>query len=327
MSLVEDTLGLSSSSSNTHGTSALLSQKLDQAQEALQNFIQTRAPNSIRQSTLLGFLSNPNAPKVFIWTVVKLIQILSVIYLYYLIAPFPYTPVESSEPTQETVQSLTLSIVGFYVLLGAAVGWLLLNQLAKPSLGGIPTKRDQEVSSQAPGGLLMRLLLHSAWTAVGFYIWLMALQILAPTRVAILEYIEYFVAIVMGGLLKWKNSRPVQFENVGLLLGALFLFSLSITSEQANFTRYELIFQINTIRFDGILSHAWGIVLLLAAIVCNLLRKNHARRLSADLGSVRLLGIQLGGRRLFWASLACGGALLLPMIFINFVIVCACFIH
>src|SRR3989338_271450 len=162
MSLVEDTLGLSSSSSNTHGTSALLSQKLDQAQEALQNFIQTGAPNSIRQSSLLGFLSNPTAPKVFVWIVVKLVQLLSIIYLYYLVAPFPYTSVESSEPTQsEPIQSITLSIVGFYVLLGAAVGWLLLNQIAKPSLGGIPTKRDQEVSSQAPGALLMRLLLHS----------------------------------------------------------------------------------------------------------------------------------------------------------------------
>jgi hypothetical protein len=106
-----------------------------------------------------------------------------------------------------------------------------------------------------------------------------------------------------------------------LLLGSLFLFSLSITSEQVTLSRYELFFQLHSIKFDGILSHSWGLLLLLAAIVCNLLRKNHLRRLSSDLGATRLFGFQFGGRRLFWISLAFAAVLQLPLIFINLIMV------
>jgi zinc transporter 5/7 len=111
-----------------------------------------------------------------------------------------------------------------------------------------------------------------------------------------------------------------QFEHIGLLLGGLFLFVLSFTGEQMPFSRTELLFQLHSIRLDGILSHTWGLVMLIVAIICNILRKNHARRLAADLGDIKLFGFQLGYRRIFWISIVLGAVLQIPIIMIQFVL-------
>jgi drug/metabolite transporter (DMT)-like permease len=219
---IEDTLSSNVPATSAHGVSALVSQKLDQAHDVLQNFIQTNFSNYVRQTSIVGLLAHHSAPKVGLWIVTKIIQILSVMYLYSIIVATPNisTPTDSTETSStpesiEQIPGLTLSVVAFYVLLGASLGWYAINQFAKPYLGGVQNRKDQEQSSTqaVPGTLLSRIGLHSVWAAVGFYLWLSALQLLAPTRVVVIEYVEYVVVIILGGLLKWRNPKNLHVRS------------------------------------------------------------------------------------------------------------------
>ncbi|KAL0490968.1 dipeptidyl-aminopeptidase [Acrasis kona] len=123
------------------------------------------------------------------------------------------TPTPASAPVQEEPRSI--AVVAFYLFLGAAGGWFLINKFIKPS-----RKSDTEQSSNnsQPVSTLGKLLLHSSGTALSLCLWLFALQLLAPTRIMILEYVEYVIAVVVGGLLKWnRGSKTLQIQNVGLL--------------------------------------------------------------------------------------------------------------
>lgn len=206
--LIEDTL-LSSGSTSPHAISALLSQKLDQAHEIVQNYLHTRSSNYLTQTKIFGMISHNNAPKVLVWLLSKFIQICSIIYLYYLVQPMDHH--EQKDNTKElATEQLSLSVVGFYLLLGAALGWYVIKRYLKPHLGGIQNRKENEFNTQQQKIILSRIFLHSIWVTGALYLWLMALQLLAPTRVVILEYLEYVMAIIVGGLLKWRNSKSIQ---------------------------------------------------------------------------------------------------------------------
>lgn len=172
--------------------------------------------------------NNPKAitfSKSIIWFIGKLLQIWAVFHLYYLVIPHkvlrttkprsprPFITIDTltksaiavagatfdQDALEEVIEKpyMSLSVASLYVLVGAVLGWILIEHAVRflfkryPNLTS-PTPYNMEQTEKEidklsntnmlSNGIITKLVLHSMWITGSVLLWICALTTLGPSR-------------------------------------------------------------------------------------------------------------------------------------------------